>query len=115
MAQILKSRQELELLFAPTAEVGFELIEKECVDLILMDINLPGMSGVEALQLLKQNPETAAIPVVALSANAMPADIEAGIEAGIASGFVEYLTKPVDVSVLLNSIDRSLSEVSRRH
>lgn len=72
-------------------------------DLIILDINLPGMDGFEALNVLLSDPMTKKIPVIGLSANAMPYDIERGIK----SGFKEYLTKPVDMNRLtetLNSI-----------
>jgi len=59
-----------------------------------LDINLPGISGIEALRILREDPATAHIPVVALSANAMPRDIERGLEAG----FFRYLTKPIKVN-----------------
>jgi CheY-like chemotaxis protein len=62
-------------------------------DVILMDINLPGISGIQALKILAEDPVTAHIPVVALSANAMPRDIEKGLQAG----FFRYLTKPIKV------------------
>ena len=69
-----------------------------------MDINLPGISGFQALKILHEDPITAHIPVVALSANALPLDIEKGLEAG----FFEYLTKPVKVNKLLNTLDNAL-------
>ena len=59
-----------------------------------MDINLPGISGIEAMKALRADPATAHIPVIALSANAMPRDIEKGLEAG----FFRYLTKPIKVN-----------------
>ena len=73
-------------------------------DGILMDINLPGISGIQALHILMNNPATALIPVVALSANAMPRDIEKGLEAG----FFRYLTKPIKVDEFMNTVDLAL-------
>jgi DNA-binding response OmpR family regulator len=73
-------------------------------DVILMDINLPGISGVEAMRILRRDPATAHIPVVALSANAMPRDIEKGLEAG----FFRYLTKPIKVSEFMDTLDVAL-------
>ena len=69
-----------------------------------MDINLPGMSGIEALKILRQDPVTATIPVVALSANAMPRDIKKGLEAG----FFRYVTKPIKVKALLETLEEAL-------
>jgi CheY-like chemotaxis protein len=69
-----------------------------------MDINLPGISGIEALHILAENPATAHIPVVALSANAIPSDIEKGLEAG----FFRYLTKPIKVNQFLETLDMVL-------
>jgi CheY-like chemotaxis protein len=70
-----------------------------------MDINLPGMSGFEALEKLKRQPETQDIPVIALSAAAMSKDIQKGIQAG----FFAYLTKPFVIDDLLNTIDQALA------
>jgi len=70
-------------------------------DVILMDINLPGISGTKALALLQQETATARIPVVALSANASPRDIERGL----AAGFLKYLTKPIKVDELMATLD----------
>ena len=69
-----------------------------------MDINLPGMSGTEAMKILHQDPATAHIPVVALSANAIPRDIERGLEAG----FFRYLTKPIKVNEFMETLDVAL-------
>ena len=71
-------------------------------DLIILDINLPGMDGFEAMSVLQNDPMTRHIPVVGLSANAMPYDIERGIK----SGFFEYLTKPVDMNKLIETLNR---------
>jgi len=71
-------------------------------DLIILDINLPGMDGFEALNVLKNDPMTKHIPVIGLSANAMPYDIERGIK----SGFFEYLTKPVDMNKLIATLNK---------
>ena len=69
-----------------------------------MDINLPGISGIHALKLLRANPATAHIPVVALSANAIPRDIEKGL----AAGFFRYLTKPTKVNEFMETLDVAL-------
>jgi CheY-like chemotaxis protein len=69
-----------------------------------MDINLPGMSGTEAMQILHQDPATAHIPILALSANVIPRDIERGLEAG----FFRYLTKPIKVNEFMEALDVAL-------
>jgi CheY-like chemotaxis protein len=74
-------------------------------DAILMDINLPGISGVTALRILGEDPATAHIPVIALSANAMSRDIEKGLEAG----FFRYLTKPIKVNEFMETLDATLN------
>ena len=66
-----------------------------------MDINLPGISGIDALSILREDPGTAHIPIVALSANAMPRDIELGLEVG----FFRYLTKPIKVKEFMDTLD----------
>ena len=73
-------------------------------DIILMDINLPGISGITALKILAEDPATARIPVIALSANAMPRDIEKGMRAG----FFHYLTKPIKVGEFMDTLDLAL-------
>jgi CheY-like chemotaxis protein len=70
-----------------------------------MDINLPGISGIEALKILREDPATASIPVVALSANAVPRDIAKGLEAG----FFRYLTKPLKVDEFMETLDVALA------
>ena len=102
--KIIKQRSNIRLLSAPQAKLGLELARGHRPDLILMDINLPGMSGIEALEYLKRYEETRGIPVVAISANAMPEDIDKAKEAG----FNEYLTKPVDMDRLFETIDEYL-------
>jgi CheY-like chemotaxis protein len=75
-----------------------------------MDINLPGISGIEALKILRGDPATAHIPVVALSANAMPRDIEMGLEVG----FFWYLTKPIKVKEFMDVLDVALEFAGQR-
>ena len=69
-----------------------------------MDINLPGISGIQALKILREDPATAHIPVLAISANAMPHDIKKGLEAG----FFRYLTKPIKVNEFMEALDVAL-------
>jgi CheY-like chemotaxis protein len=75
-----------------------------------MDINLPGISGIEAMKILREDPATAHIPIVALSANAMPRDIEKGLEAG----FFRYLTKPIRVKEFMETLDVALEFAGKR-
>jgi CheY-like chemotaxis protein len=69
-----------------------------------MDINLPGISGLEAMKILRADPSTAHIPIIALSANALPHDIEKSLEAG----FFDYLTKPIKVKQFMEALDLAL-------
>lgn len=103
---ILKRRPQIELLSATSAESGIEIARAKRPDVILMDINLPGMSGYEALEILRDGEETKKIPVVAISANAMVKDVEKGK----AAGFVNYITKPINVSYFLQVVDDVLKE-----
>ena len=103
--QILASRPNLEVIGARDAISGIELARSRLPTLILMDINLPGMSGIEALAILIADAKTAHIPVIALSANAIPRDIEKGLEAG----FFRYLTKPIKVTEFLGTIDLAMT------
>ncbi len=101
MELIVGRRTDLELISAHTAEIGIKLARTEAPDVILMDINLPGMSGLEALEFLRAHESTRQIPVIAVSANATARDIEKGKE----FGFLTYLTKPLDVNEVLEAID----------
>ncbi len=92
------------MLDARTAEQGLELAKAHHPDLILLDINLPGMNGFEALRHLRDDPATCDIPVVAISANAMERDVKKGL----ASGFTDYLTKPLEIPKLLTLLDTLL-------
>jgi len=93
VAQILGRRKHVHLLTAHTPELGIELAMARPPDLILLDINMPGMDGYQVLQVLQADARLKTIPVIAITANAMPRDIERGG----AAGFAEYLTKPLDV------------------
>jgi PAS domain S-box-containing protein len=104
VVQIIARRPDMRLLSARNGMQGIELARSARPDVILMDINLPGMSGIKAMQILRADTATAHIPVVALSANAMPRDIERGLEAG----FFRYLTKPIKVKEFLETLDAAL-------
>ena len=102
--QIMEDRPQIRMLSARNGSIGVALARAHLPTVILMDINLPGISGFQALKILREDPITAHIPVVALSANAMPLDIKKGL----AAGFFEYLTKPVKVNELLAALDNAL-------
>ena len=104
MKQVFRTQKNLELVIAETAEAGLKIIRTSRVNLVLMDSNLPGLSGLEALAIIKNNPQSALIPVIAVSAAAMPNIIAAGLNAG----FSAYLTKPFDVEELLEVIHSHL-------
>jgi CheY-like chemotaxis protein len=89
------------LLTAVNALDGIDMARTFQPDVVLMDINLPGMSGIEALKILRADKLTAHIPVMAISANAMPLDIETGMK----SGFFRYLTKPIKIDEFTASLD----------
>ncbi|MBL4664841.1 MAG: PAS domain S-box protein [Nitrospinaceae bacterium] len=101
---ILSDFPEVNILVAPQAALGLDLAYAHQPDLILLDINLPGMNGFEALKRLQNMEETHNIPVIALSANAMQKDIDRAKEAG----FKDYITKPIDISKLKNKINEYL-------
>jgi PAS domain S-box-containing protein len=102
---IIARRPDLRLISARDGISGINLARSARPDVILMDINLPGISGIDALKILAEDPITAHIPVVALSANAMPHDIEKGLQAG----FIRYLTKPVKINEFMVALDQALA------
>jgi PAS domain S-box-containing protein len=102
--QLIARRPDMRLLSATDGTRGIQLARANQPEVILMDINLPGISGIEALRILREDPETAHIPVIALSANAMPRDIEKGLQAG----FFRYLTKPIKVNEFMQTLDAVL-------
>jgi CheY-like chemotaxis protein len=102
--QIIERRPDIQLLTAVNGTIGIELARSHLPQVILMDVNLPGISGIEALKILRKDPATAHIPVVALSANAMPRDIKKGLEVG----FFRYLTKPIKVKDFMETLNTAL-------
>ena len=102
--QLIARRPDLRMLSALNGTLGIEIARRELPDVILMDINLPGISGIQALAMLREDPVTAAIPVVAISANAMLGDIKRGLD----TGFFRYLTKPINVHEFLETVDAAL-------
>ena len=107
--QIIARRPDMRLLSARNGPLGIALARSARPDVILMDINLPGMSGIKAMQMLRAETVTAHIPVVALSANAIPRDIERGLEAG----FFRYLTKPIKVAEFMDTLDVALKHAEQ--
>jgi PAS domain S-box-containing protein len=102
--ELIARRPEIQLLTAVDGDSGIAIARSERPALILMDINLPGTSGLQAMKILAMDASTAHIRVLALSANALPRDIERGLQAG----FYRYLTKPIKVHELLAAIDEAL-------
>ena len=101
---IISRRPDIRLLSAVDGKSGIELARASMPDVILMDIHLPGISGIDAMRILVADEATGHIPVIALSANAIPRDIEKGLEAG----FFRYLTKPIKVDEFMNTLDETL-------
>jgi CheY-like chemotaxis protein len=108
--QLIARRPSLCLLSALDGNMGIQLARAHQPEVILMDINLPGISGLEALKILLEDQATAHIPVLALSANAMARDIEKGL----AAGFFSYLTKPIKIPEFMKALDTAL-EHARGH
>lgn len=106
---IISRRPNLRFLSAADAIQGIEMAHTHQPDIILMDINLPGISGLVALKILRESPITASIPVVALSANAIPRDIKKGLDAG----FFHYLTKPLRINEFLKTVDIALDHANK--
>ena len=102
---LIARRPDLHLLGAADALLGIEYARVCQPSAILMDINLPGLSGIDAMKLLRADAATAHIPIVAISANAVPRDIEKGLEAG----FFDYLTKPIKVTQFMEVLDAALA------
>ena len=101
---LIERRPDLRLLSALDGLSGIEIARASLPDVILMDINLPGISGLNALKILIEDPATAHIPIIAISANAIPRDIEKALEAG----FFRYLTKPIKVNEFMDTLDVAL-------
>ncbi len=106
MAAVMEDLPGIEMVTAGTAEQGIELIRARRPDVVIMDINLPGMSGIEATRKLAEWPETKDIPIVGLSAAALQRDTIRAKE----SGFYRYLTKPVKLDELLSTLESILVE-----
>ena len=107
--QLVERRTDIRLLTAVNGTLGINLAREAQPEVILMDINLPGISGIEALHILRADPATSHIPIVALSANAMARDLEQGLEAG----FFRYLTKPIKVKEFMDTLDVALEQAAK--
>ena len=103
--ELIARRTDIKLLSARDGLTGVSMARAHLPDVILMDINLPGISGIEALKILTHDAHTAHIPVIALSANAIPRDIQKGLEAG----FYRYLTKPINVHAFMEALQQALT------
>jgi PAS domain S-box-containing protein len=106
VAQLIERRPHLDLLRASDGVRGIAQARSALPDVILMDINLPGINGLEVLAILRDDPRTRHIPVMALSANAMSRDIQRGME----SGFFRYLTKPIKITEFMAALDEGLAQ-----
>ena len=110
VTRLLARRSDIRMISAKDGRRGIEMARSALPDVILMDINLPGISGLTALGVLAADPVTSHIPVIALSANAMPHDVRRGIEAG----FFHYLTKPIKVTEFMDTLGLALSVAEAR-
>jgi PAS domain S-box-containing protein len=99
--QIIARRPYIRLLTAVNGTSGLEKVQKFMPDVVMTDINLPDISGFEVLKRLRSDPVTMHIPVIAISANAMPAAVERGVQAG----FKRYITKPIKVAEFMEALD----------
>jgi CheY-like chemotaxis protein len=104
--QLIAERSNLKLLIAVNGYQGVKMACTHKPDIILMDINLPDINGLEAMKILHENLETVQIPVIALSSNAFPKQIKEGLKAG----FFRYLTKPYKINELMNAIVVGLND-----
>jgi PAS domain S-box-containing protein len=102
--QIIARQPNLRLLTAINGNSGVELARSSEPDVILIDINLPDISGIEVMKILRSDPATLHIPIVALSANAMPRDIQKGLDAG----FFRYITKPIKINEFMDALNATL-------
>jgi PAS domain S-box-containing protein len=104
VAQLVARYPDIRMLTAVNGKLGIEAARAELPTVILMDINLPGISGTSAMRILHDDPLTAHIPIIALSANAMKREIKNGMDAG----FFRYLTKPVNVVDFMDTLNAAL-------
>jgi signal transduction histidine kinase len=105
--QIIEELPHIRMISARDGSRGVALAQEQQPEIILMDINLPGISGIEAMSLLRKDPATKHIPIIALSANAMPRDIDQGLKAG----FFRYLTKPIKINEFTEALEAAMASV----
>jgi PAS domain S-box-containing protein len=108
--ELIARRPDLRLLTAVNGTLGIARARASQPEMILMDVNLPDISGIEVMKILREDPLTAHIPIVALSANAMPRDIKKGLDAG----FFRYLTKPIKVNEFMDTLRLALEFAEQR-
>lgn len=108
VAAMLRQYPHLSLIGASRGEHALELVRRHRPDAILMDMHLPGIDGYAVLAALQGDPRTRHIPVIALSADALPIDVARGLQAG----FHTDLTRPVRVEALMSALDGVLGERS---
>jgi CheY-like chemotaxis protein/nitrogen-specific signal transduction histidine kinase len=108
--KIIADHTPLRMLSAGDGPLGVALASAHLPDIILMDVNLPGINGIETMTILRHNPATKHIPIIALTAHAMQDDIAIGLKAG----FFRYLTKPIKINELLQSLDEALELVEKQ-
>jgi CheY-like chemotaxis protein len=108
--QIIARHPDIRLLTAVNGILGIEMARNKQPDVVLMDINLPDINGFDALKILREDPATAHIPVIAVTANAMPLDIERGLKAG----FFRYITKPIKVDEFMEALDVGLEYAGQK-
>ena len=108
--ELIARRPDLRLLSAADGRLGIELAREFMPEVILMDINLPGLNGIEAMKILRADPATAHIPIMAISANVIPSDIKKGLDAG----FFRYLTKPIVVNEFMDALSVALEFAADR-
>lgn len=104
---VLSFRSDLRLITCTDGVQGLDMARRQLPDILLLDMNLPGLSGREIQRQLREDPATASIPVLAISANAMRKDIDAALDAG----FFRYFTKPIDINALQDGLDAALAIV----
>ena len=110
VTHIFEKQPNIEIISAYTPTLGLDLIMSTKPDLVLLDIQLPEMSGYDVLATLRNNPETKDIPVIAVTANAMPSEIKKGLHAG----FNNYLTKPINVSQIIEVVNEHLQAIDKK-
>lgn len=107
--ELILRRSELKLITASRGYQGIEMARSYKPNVILMDINLIDINGIDVLRILLEDPTTACIPVIALSSNAFPSQIEDGLKAG----FFRYLTKPFRIEAFMAAVDLALAHVKK--